>query len=870
MKSLLHASGILALLALPAGADDWTHLGLDAARRRAPAESILSPAPLASASVGAAVAASPVAADGFLVVADLAGNVRAYRESDLAPLWSSFTGGPILSTPLVDRGRVYVLTGDGELRVLRLADGASLWTLATGGADQSSPLMSGNTLYFGSGLPNAAAVAVDVSTRNVVWTGPLDQVTTQSPALAGGNLILGCNSGTLAAFAAGTGQAVWTYATGGTGGPGSPLVDGSSIYVATHGGFQRVDVNAAAWAASNWSLALVDPAPPAGAVAVEWAGSSPAMAGIRVVFVGRYTYAMDDNFDGYPDRRELREFAFGIDPATKSLAWQVPLGALSVPDQNGIPPALLCPTPVFTGPGIAFASSVAPSLRILSAADGSVLSSFGLDAACLASPIVANARITVVTSAGTIYTYEGTDPQPAAASGLNPDGVQLVVSPGNLSWTPAAGAASYLVRMARDGDFLMDWDFETVVNGASAPVPALQDGYRHTWGVRVRAASGAWSPWSVASFGYGTPPQPPGSLNATPDKKMVHLSWTPSPSPAAAGYRLAYGPTGAALGTVVDLGLTTSTTVGGLLGAASYTFELRAVDYAGQVSTPVGVTATTLSTVTIGAAHYATLAAALAAALPGDVVQLDADTFTINATLVLPRGVTLRGVNALVTRIEASGAFAMIDALQGSSVQGISLSGGSIGVRAAETDVSVSNCVIRNMSDAGVSVQSGISHVINNTIVNNAVAGVSSAGIAYARNNILQGNGVGLAGVVASSYNDVSDGYQFCVPGTGDLSAPVAFLDAPAGDYREQAGQPSLDAGAPADSFALEPPLNGGRINQGAFGNTALAAASTTGGAPVPPPAPGLPASGSPKTNRGGCGLTGLELLLLVFLRRRR
>lgn len=862
---MLRASGIAAMLVLPASADDWTHLGLDDARRRAPLESILAPTPFGSpVSVGAQVAASPVAADGFLVVADLSGNVRAYRESDLAPLWTTLAGGPILSTPLVHRGRVYVLTGDGELRVFRLADGAPLWSLHTGGADQSSPVLSGNLLYFGSGLPNAAAFAVDVSTRTLAWTGALDQVTTQSPALAGGNVILGCNSGTLSAFAAGSGQSVWTYASGGTGGPGSPLVDGNSIYVATQAGLQRVDVQPAAWASSNWSLALADPAPPAGAMAVEWAGSSPAMAGTLVVFVGRYTYAMDDNFDGYPDRRVLREFAFGVDPSTQALAWQVALGTPSVPDANGIPPSLLCPTPVFTGAGIAFASSVDPSLRILSAANGSVLATFALDAPCLASPMIANARLTVVTRAGTITTYEGTNAQPAAAAGLNPDGVQLVAAPANLTWT--ASGASFIVRMARDGDILMDWDFETVVGSASASCPSLQDGYVYTWGVRVQSASGAYSPWSLASFGYGTPPQPPGALTATPDKKKVHLAWSPSPSPATATYRLAYGPTGGALGTVLDLGLATSATVEGLLGATSYTFELRAVDYAGQVSTPVGAMATTLSTITIGATNFATLVAALATALPGDVVLLDADTFQIGATLVLPRGVELRGVNALATRIEATGPFVLIDALQGSSIRNISLSGGSIGVRAAQTDVTISNCVLRDMSDSGVSVTSGIAHVINNTIVNNAVAGVASAGIAYARNNIVQGNGVGLTGVIASSYNVVTDGYSVCLPGTGDVNGPVAFLDPLTGDYREQPNQPSLDGGAPADPFALEPALNGGRINIGAFGNTPLAAPSATAGAPAP-----FPGSSTPiKTKGGGCGLTGLEVLLLALLRRRR
>jgi hypothetical protein len=56
-----------------------------------------------------------------------------------------------------------------------------------------------------------------------------------------------------------------------------------------------------------------------------------------------------------------------------------------------------------TGTTAVVASSVSPTLRLLSGADGSELDSFALDAPCLASPMVANGRITAVTRAGTVY-----------------------------------------------------------------------------------------------------------------------------------------------------------------------------------------------------------------------------------------------------------------------------------------------------------------------------------------------------------------------------------------------------------------------------------------------------------------------------------
>lgn len=427
----------------------------------------------------------------------------------------------------------------------------------------------------------------------------------------------------------------------------------------------------------------------------------------------------------------------------------------------------------------------------------------------------------------------------------------MPVGPATLSWSGTG--ASYLVRLAQDGEFLMDWDFETTVTAGSVACPALTSGHLYTWGVRTRSVTGAWSPWSTASFGVGLPPQPPGPMTATPRHEKVLLAWTPSPTPGISGYRLSYG------ATTVDLGVVTTATVTGLTNGTPYTFSLRALDALGFPSTPVSVTATPVSMISVGGTFFDSIASALAAALPGQTVQLGADTFAVGATLTLPVGVGLAGANGRDTRLVATAPIVMIDAQQGATLRNLSLSGGLIGVSAGATGVTIANTVIRDMGDAGV-VVAGAAQIVNNTIVGNANAGVRSTGSAAARNNIVQQNGVGFDGAVASSYNDVSDGYAGAAAGTGDLHAAVLFVDAPSGDYREQAGQPSLDAGAPGDAFALEPALNGGRINMGAFGNTALAATSSTSGAPPK-------SSGS----SGGCGLLGLEALLaLAFLRRHR
>jgi outer membrane protein assembly factor BamB len=863
MRNFYRLVGLAAALcALPARGDDWSGLGRDDARSRAASEVLVSPAPLGvPVATGSESVASPVAADGYLVTAGLDGVVRAFRESDRSLVWSRQLAGAIFATPLVDRGRIYLPSSNGAMSVLRLADGGTLWTSSTGSADQSSPVISGGRLFLGRGFPYPSVTALDPTSAAGLWSQGLEQVTSSSPAIAGTLLILGCNSGKVYALDTASGAIVWTLMTGAPADFASPLVVGNDVYVAAGATLERVALDPLQWGL-NWSATCVDPAPPSGAQGVNITASSPVKVGNSFVSLVRFVYVFDLDGDGNADQRILREFAYGVGALSHAVDWQVLLAEVTVPDVNGVPPYAVCPTPAVMGTTAVVASSVNATLRLLDGADGSESAAFALDAPCLASPIVANARITALTRSGTLYAFEGTTPQPGAATGLAPDASSFTATPSTLSWNSAGAGATYRVRISSDGEFLMNYDYEFVTASTSIPCPTLPTGHVYTWGVRVQNSALAYGPWSSASFKQNVPPAPPGSLSAVAKHGKVLLSWMPSPSPSAVGYRLAYGPTGGALGAPVDLGNVTSTTVSGLTNGTSYTFELRAVDALPDVSTPVTVDATPVSAIHIGGTAYDTLGAALGSALPGQIVQLGADTFPISATLSLPAGVELRGVNAQVTRITASGPILMIDAGDGSSISLLSLSDGAVGVRASGSGVVVRNCVVRNMAQNGIEVY-GTADVINDTLVRNGGAGLRAWGLAQARNNIVQENAVGLAGVVVSRYNDVSDGYSVAIAGPGDLQSPVSFLDPSNGDFREAAQQPSLDAGDPADDFSLEPPLNGGRINQGAFGNTSLAATSLVA-------AQGTAGSTSPKSSGGGCGLLGLEALAILALARRR
>jgi len=68
-------------------------------------------------------------------------------------------------------------------------------------------------------------------------------------------------------------------------------------------------------------------------------------------------------------------------------------------------------------------------------------------------------------------------------------------------------------------------------------------------------------------------------------------------------------------------------------------------------------------------------------------------------------------------------------------------------------------------------------------------------------------------------YSDVQGSYA----GTGNLNLNPLFVNAAAGNYHLAPLSPCIDAGDPASDFSLEPEPDGGRINMGAYGNTAEA-----------------------------------------------
>jgi len=123
-------------------------------------------------------------------------------------------------------------------------------------------------------------------------------------------------------------------------------------------------------------------------------------------------------------------------------------------------------------------------------------------------------------------------------------------------------------------------------------------------------------------------------------------------------------------------------------------------------------------------------------------------------------------------------------------------------------------------NDNGICYIGYTSHAVtNNTIASNTLNGILSRGCEepLVANCILWGNGDDLNECVAT-YSCISDADS----GTGNISSYPFFVDITSRDFQLETWSPCIDAGDSSD-YSNEPNYPVGKINMGAYGNTALA-----------------------------------------------
>jgi outer membrane protein assembly factor BamB len=186
-ESLVVAPGAETVQSIDIHDNDWTTFRGSNARSDTTATELADEVSLAWTAnvVTGDLPTAPVAAGGFVFVADRTGIVRAYnRKGQLA--WKAYTAGPIFYPPAVAHNRVYVGSADGRVYALEAATGRRLWAFRAAPEERWIPMygklvsrwpvaggviVQGQTVYAAAGITHydgTFVVALDAVTGKLL------------------------------------------------------------------------------------------------------------------------------------------------------------------------------------------------------------------------------------------------------------------------------------------------------------------------------------------------------------------------------------------------------------------------------------------------------------------------------------------------------------------------------------------------------------------------------------------------------------------------------------------------------------------------------------------------------------------------------
>jgi outer membrane protein assembly factor BamB len=184
--------------------------------------------------VGAAVASTPAVTAGVVLVGARDGALHAISASDGSPLWTLRTGEDLAlpwgqegwdyltSSPAVANGVAYWGSGDGHVYAVDAEAGGELWRFATGGRVRSTPAVVDGVVYVGSS--DGFVYAVDAASGAERWRFETAGASLNaedfgfdrrqiygSPAVDGGEVLVGSRDASLYKLDAATGRLLWTF-----------------------------------------------------------------------------------------------------------------------------------------------------------------------------------------------------------------------------------------------------------------------------------------------------------------------------------------------------------------------------------------------------------------------------------------------------------------------------------------------------------------------------------------------------------------------------------------------------------------------------------------------------------------------------------
>jgi outer membrane protein assembly factor BamB len=765
-----------------ARAEDWTSLGLDGTRTRLSSERSGSHFdagawrhewPGDAGPSYRALLASPAVGDGYVTFATQQNLVRTLSEVDGHLIWERRIGGTVFASPVIWRGLVFVFGTNQQLHALRLSDGASVWQQELGGLGFASPLVHDGSLYVATSAPTPRLLRMDARSGQLLWQageGALATAAMASVAVVDGHALVVQMEGQVFSFSTADGKLEWMTETQGRVAMASPIVVDGRAYLASIAERARLFALDLATGAvvDGWPLDLPIPAAP------ERLGAA----------------------------RERQQQVSSVAGTSDNL--MITVRADDYFGSNGIgqPDTFFSQELVFAVDGTRREIRWSKDNGTLETKDGNQIPSFEL----LATPSLHRS------GRGELLI--------AVTSSLQPR-LRVFAANGDERWAAPLSAATRSSPVFANGRVVVATDagvvhsfLSTMNQPPAAPVMGLSPG------------AGGDSDAARTILRWGAAVDPEGQAVRyqvrVDDDGEILRDWD---------FEVMTDP---------DVG---SVALAPLTPGATYTFAIRARDSHGALSAwtePQSFNAVGSPVVSIDGHPVGSLDEALASAPPGAIIRLGVGTFSLSSTLHLPPGVRLEGAGPHLTTLSGKGlAVAVAPAARG-ELRLLTVAGAQIGVQVdGVSDVHLNNVILRDNADVGLDVTAtGAVDLTSATVTRNGV-GVRAGGTTRVRNTLIIGNDVGLAaaaaGLLTSRFDNVyrnrSDDYRNVVAADSDLALAVAF-DAPDSELRLQAAQPTTDKGDPADDFSAEPLPNGGRINIGAFGNTAFAELSATGEGP--------------------------------------
>lgn len=195
---------------------------------------------------------SPLVVDGRLYIAGENGFARAIDAATGKELWRTFMGGigpgsragsnGSETSPAVADGDYYAGTYDGDLFCLDIKDGRVKWKASTGDDTDASPVVEGDFVYAAAEEKSSHLFCFERATGKEVWRYSANTAGYWStPAIAGDRLYVGGDDNNLHCVDAKSGQAVWTFKTGGAVWSSPAVVEGKVIFGSYDANLYMVD-----------------------------------------------------------------------------------------------------------------------------------------------------------------------------------------------------------------------------------------------------------------------------------------------------------------------------------------------------------------------------------------------------------------------------------------------------------------------------------------------------------------------------------------------------------------------------------------------------------------------------------------------------